>query len=138
MPHDHDPSARPGRCLHDGHAHDADHARWSRRDFLARMGLASAGLAFAVGGQPVSAFGRAPALRALGEIGTDRVLVLLQLRGGNDGLNTVVPVGNDVYYRMRPTIAIRPEDALALDAETGLHPAMQGLAPLWGGGRMAV
>ena len=102
------------------------------------MGLASAGLAFTLGGQPVSAFGRAPALRALGEIGTDRVLVLLQLRGGNDGLNTVIPVGNDVYYRMRPTIAIRPEDAFALDAETGLHPAMQGLAPLWNGGRMAV
>lgn len=130
---------RVGSRLEDGVAHREDHARWSRRDFLARMGLASLGLGFAVSGVPVHAYGHAPLLRALGALETNRVLVILQQSGGNDGLNMVVPVSNDIYYRARPTIAIRKEDAFLLNDDTGLHPAMRaGLEPLWDAGRLAV
>ena len=131
-------AGRFGSCLEHGEAHAEDHARYSRRDFLARMGLASAGVAFSLGGVPLNAFGRAPMLQQLGLLETDRVLVLVQMRGGNDGLNTVIPVNNGIYYQNRPTIAIRKSDALLLDSETGLHPAMQSLQPLWGDGKMAV
>ena len=130
---------RHGSCLEHGDAHTEDHARYSRRDFLARMGLATAaGVAFSLGGVPMGAYGRAPMLQQLGVLETDRVLVLVQMRGGNDGLNTIIPVNNGIYYQNRPTIAIRKSDALLLDNETGLHPAMQSLQPLWGDGRMAV
>lgn len=130
---------RHGSCLEHGDAHTRDHARWSRRDFLAQMGLASIGLGFLVGRTPIEAFGQAPLADALHAQASDRVLVLLQLSGGNDGLNTIIPVRNDIYYRSRPTIAIRREEAMTLDDETGLHPAMQAsLEPLWGDGRMAV
>ena len=102
------------------------------------MGLATAGVAFSLGGVPLNAYGRAPMLRQLGLMETERVLVLVQMRGGNDGLNTIIPVNNGIYYQSRPTIAIEKSDAILLDAETGLHPAMQSLQPLWGDGRMAV
>lgn len=131
----HEPK-RHGSCLEHGEAHAQDH--WSRRDFLARMGLATAGVAFSLGGVPLSAYGRAPMLHQLGQLETDRVLVLLQLRGGNDGLNTIIPVNNSIYYQSRPTLAIRKQDALLLDSDTGLHPAMQSLEPLWNTGQMAV
>ena len=57
---------RFGSCLEHGEAHAEDHARYSRRDFLARMGLATAGVAFSLGGVPLNAYGRAPMLRQLG------------------------------------------------------------------------
>ena len=129
---------RFGSCLEHGVAHEHDHARWSRRDFLAKMGLATAGVGFALGGSAIQAYGRAPVLQQLGALETERVLVLVQLRGGNDGLNTIIPVNNSIYYQMRPSIAIRKNDAILLDNETGLHPAMQSLQSLWGDGRMAV
>ena len=89
-------------------------------------------------GMPMGAYGRAPMLHHLGKLETERVLVLVQMRGGNDGLNTIIPVNNGIYYQMRPTISIRKQDAVLLDSETGLHPAMQSLQPFWGDGRMAV
>lgn len=129
---------RFGTCLEHGTAHDHDHAQWSRRDFLAKMGLATAGIGFSLSGSAIQAYGRAPVLQQLGALETERVLVLVQLRGGNDGLNTIIPVNNNIYYQMRPSIAIRKNDAILLDSETGLHPAMQSLQPLWGDGKMAV
>ena len=131
-------SPRHGSCLEHGQAHERDHACYWRRDFLARMGLATAGVAFSLGGVPLNAYGRAPMLQQLGLLETERVLVLVQMRGGNDGLNTVIPVNNGIYYQSRPTISIRKTEALLLDSETGLHPAMQSLQPFWGDGTMAV
>jgi len=135
LPHE---PLRYGSCLAHGEAHARDHACWSRRDFLAQMGLATAGIAFSMGGMPVSAYGQAPMLEQLGLLDTERVLVLIQLNGGNDGLNTIIPVTNSIYYQMRPTIAIRKQDAILLDSDTGLHPAMQSLLSLWNAGQMAV
>ena len=67
-----------------------------------------------------------------------KILVVVQLSGGNDGLNTVVPYRNDIYYRERPTIAIRPEKVLTLNDEIGLHPAMLPLKSLYDEGLLTV
>jgi uncharacterized protein (DUF1501 family) len=67
-----------------------------------------------------------------------RILVVLQLSGGNDGLNTVIPTRNDVYYRERPRLAISREEALAMGSEAGLHPALTGFKSLYDSGDLAV
>lgn len=67
-----------------------------------------------------------------------RKLVIIQLSGGNDGLNTIIPVRNDVYYRERPRLAIRQDKALRLTDEAGMHPTLSGLKSLWDDGSMAV
>src|SRR5215204_2129231 len=61
----------------------------------------------------------------------NKVLVVLQLSGGNDGLNTVIPFRNDLYYKARPRIGILKEQALKLTDEVGLHPALTGLKELY-------
>jgi uncharacterized protein (DUF1501 family) len=61
----------------------------------------------------------------------DTVLVVVQLTGGNDGLNTVVPFKNDRYYKLRPTIAIPKDQVKKLTDDIGLHPAMGELAKLY-------
>src|ERR1041384_1400182 len=54
----------------------------------------------------------------------NKVVVVLQLSGGNDGLNTVIPVRNDIYYKQRPKLGIDRVKALSLTDEVGLHPAL--------------
>ena len=61
----------------------------------------------------------------------DTVLVVVQLTGGNDGLNSVVPFTNAEYYKLRPTIAIPKDKVRKLTDDLGLHPAMDGLAKLY-------
>jgi uncharacterized protein (DUF1501 family) len=68
--------------------------------------------------------------------GYRRLLVLVELKGGNDGLNTVVPFADDAYHRLRPRLALR--EVLPLDARTGLHPALKPLVPLWEARELAV
>lgn len=70
----------------------------------------------------------------------DTILVVIQLTGGNDGLNTVVPFNNDDYARNRPTLRIRANQVLRLgrNADVGLHPSMTGLKSLFDDGKMAV
>ena len=67
--------------------------------------------------------------------GSRHVLVLLELRGGNDGLNTVAPVRDPAYRQARPSLAL--EDALPLAAGLALHPALSPLLPLWQSQRLA-
>ena len=66
------------------------------------------------------------------------ILVAVELSGGNDGLNTVVPYGNDEYYRQRPTIGIRENRVLALDDHFGLNPGMSGFKRLWDNDQLAI
>src|SRR5262245_912602 len=61
----------------------------------------------------------------------DRILVVVQLTGGNDGLNTVVPYADDAYYKARPTLAVARGSALRLDDHVGLHPQARGLKSLF-------
>jgi uncharacterized protein (DUF1501 family) len=67
-----------------------------------------------------------------------RILVVLELSGGNDGLNTVVPYTRDEYYRARPTIGIQPDAVLKLSDEYGLHPNLLGWERLYKDGKMAI
>lgn len=69
---------------------------------------------------------------------SDRIVVLIKLNGGNDGLNTIIPVQNSQYYNLRPTIGISPTDALTLNYETGMHPSMNALLPYFQDGEMSV
>ncbi len=135
---DHAHAAPRAISLDHGRDHDRDHAAWTRRDFLLRSSAAVAGGSMLLGSTPVRALGHAPLLDHLARIETDRVLVLLQLGGGNDGLNTVVPVTNDLYYQQRPTIAIPGSQTISLGDDYGLHPSFGPLEPTWGEGQMAV
>jgi uncharacterized protein (DUF1501 family) len=66
----------------------------------------------------------------------NRILVVLELSGGNDGLNTVVPYRNDAYYKARPTIGIR--DPIKVHDEFGFHPSLLGFESLYKNGKLAV
>lgn len=66
------------------------------------------------------------------------ILVVLQLAGGNDGLNTIVPVRQDAYYRARPQLAIQRKDALSLSDDIALHPAAAGLKELYDDGLVGI
>ena len=65
-------------------------------------------------------------------------LVVLQLTGGNDALNTVVPYGNPLYYDQRPTVRIPEDQVLPIDDDYGFHPSMAALKPFWDQGHMAI
>lgn len=69
-----------------------------------------------------------------------RILILLELKGGNDGLNTIIPRGSEyaLYRRMRPSLAIDHNDIVPLNDELGLHHALSPLLPLWHAKEMAV
>ncbi len=66
------------------------------------------------------------------------VLVIVSLYGGNDGINTLIPHGDNAYHDARPELAYAPNDVLRLDQQLGLNPAMKGLAQLWGQRRLAI
>jgi uncharacterized protein (DUF1501 family) len=67
----------------------------------------------------------------------DRILVVLQLAGGNDGLNTLIPFANDDYHRARPTLAVPERSVLRLTDQIGLHPALTDLKALYDEGHLA-
>jgi uncharacterized protein (DUF1501 family) len=68
----------------------------------------------------------------------NKVMVVIQLSGGNDGLNTVIPVRNDIYYKNRPRIAIAKDKALSLTDEVGLNPALTGFKDLFDDGSLGI
>ncbi|HEX5018821.1 MAG TPA: DUF1501 domain-containing protein [Actinomycetes bacterium] len=102
----------------------------SRRAFLGRLGAvgAMAGLT-GTGLSTQMAFAATPY--------TGDVLVVLSLRGGLDGLNTIVPTGDERYLQARPHIGIPQNALIPLDAMFGLHPAMAPLVPFWEAGTFA-
>jgi len=67
-----------------------------------------------------------------------RLLVLVELKGGNDGLNTVVPYADEAYYRLRPKLGIARDQVLQLDEQSGLHPSLSPWMPLWQARELAV
>ena len=68
----------------------------------------------------------------------NKVVVVLQLSGGNDGLNTVIPIRNDIYYKSRPRLGIKRDKALSLTDETGLHPALPAFKAMYDDGSLAI
>jgi uncharacterized protein (DUF1501 family) len=80
---------------------------------------------------------RALAQTALGT-NDDRVLVIVNFQGGNDGLNTVVPFGMPSYYKYRPTLGIAPGDVLRIDDTVGLNPVLKPLKDMYDRGQVAI
>lgn len=68
----------------------------------------------------------------------DRIMVMIVLQGGNDGLNTVIPTTDPLYYSKRPTLAVPQAQALGVGPGVGLHPNLAPLMDLWNGGRMSI
>ncbi len=101
----------------------------NRRDFIKISSLASASLMI-----PQFLKGSANFLAA----GQGKILVVIQLSGGNDGLNTIIPYRNDEYYRLRPTLSYAKDEIIELNSEMGLHPNMAGMADLWDNGDLCI
>lgn len=127
-----------GSRLEDGKAHREAHTTWSRRDFITQMGFAG-GMAMLMGGMSLRTLGATPIAHALNAAESDRILVLIQLKGGNDGLNTIIPLYDYGYYAtQRPTIRIPEAQITNLSAEHGIPNYMGDLLPLWQNGQMKV
>src|SRR6187402_2002518 len=101
-----------------------------RREFLQVGSLATASLM-------VPKFLKAFEARNMVPAG-NKVLVILQLSGGNDGLNTIIPYRNDIYYKSRPRLAIKKDSALTLTDDIGLNPALSCLKQLYDDGKVSI
>jgi len=104
-----------------------------RRKFL-KQSIQGALLPSILGGLSVKAWANSPLLQSLSGANNDHVLVLVQLSGGNDGLNTLIPLEfYSDYNRIRPNIAIPENRVLALDnnIKTGLHPSLTGMQQMY-------
>lgn len=119
----------------DTHVNNQQERTLNRRRFLERS-LSAAALA-AVPGVGMSTTA-APAAAVTSTARDDNILVVVELSGGNDGLNTLVPFGDDAYYRARPTLGIAPDKLLKIDDHFGFNPGAQGLHRLWQTGDLAV
>jgi uncharacterized protein (DUF1501 family) len=112
-----------------------------RRDFFKRTLAAGAGL-ITVGGFSMRAYGRAADIGVLSAAAdappNDRVLVVVQLQGGNDGLNTVVPHADDAYYKARPTLGLKQAGLTPISDTLGLHASLAPLKPVYDSGRLAI
>ncbi len=109
------------------------HTMLSRRDLLIRSG----GLGLLSLGARAPFLWQRAAQAAEPHAGLP-ILVLIELSGGNDGLNTVVPFAADIYHKSRPTLRIEPAQVLKLDDQVGLHPALKELHEVWDSGDLAV
>jgi uncharacterized protein (DUF1501 family) len=126
----------------------------SRRKFLGMAGGAAGGVA--VGGAAwaglvrdnvegsasgtTTTLGTIPVTTTTLRQNAGRVLVIVQMSGGNDALNTVVPAGDGRYYDLRPNVNVAESDVLRLagDEMHGFHPALAPLMPMWDAGRLGV
>jgi uncharacterized protein (DUF1501 family) len=104
----------------------------NRRDFM-QFAASAPVAAFASQCAPNLAWAAAPT-------GSDyrNLLVLIELKGGNDGLNTLVPYADPAYYALRPKIAIARDRVLKISDASGLHPALEPLLPMWKNRELAI
>jgi uncharacterized protein (DUF1501 family) len=129
--------SRHGAALEHGDAHQREHQLWSRRDFLSASGILGAG-SMLLGNLPLRAFQPTPLMASLANGANDRILVLIRLNGGNDGLNTIIERNNPYYYNLRPTIGIQDANLWAMSNEYGMPLSSNALQPLWDEGMMKV
>jgi uncharacterized protein (DUF1501 family) len=136
--HKNDHPQRPGSSLKNEKAHQNDHLSWSRRSFIRNLGLVG-GVSLFVGKTSVTALATNPLLKALNNADSDRILVLIRLKGGNDGLNTIIPLFDyGTYQQLRPTIRIPENQVIQLNDAFGIPSYMSPLESLWNDGQMKV
>ncbi len=129
---------RLGSALEHGEAHEQDHRQWSRRSFLQTLGI-TGGASVMLGNIPLTALLRSPLAFALNGGNEERVLVLIRLKGGNDGANMIIPIADyGIYQSLRPTIRIPQNEILNLNDAFGIPKTMEALQPLWSEGMMKV
>lgn len=109
----------------------------TRRDLL-RAGMCGLGIGAMGTFRAPAVFGRAAEALATQATHNGRILVVLELSGGNDGLNTVVPYGDDAYYKHRPTIGIPKDQVRKVDDHFGFNRGMAGFERLFKSGKMAI
>lgn len=102
-----------------------------RRDFLKQASLASTAMM-------VPSFLTGSSLGKLYKNRAGKILVVVQLSGGNDGLNTIVPYRNDIYYRNRPDLGIPKTEVLPVSDDLGFNPALQSLRSIFDQGQMSI
>jgi uncharacterized protein (DUF1501 family) len=105
----------------------------NRRSFLRSVASSAAAMAI-----PVATFGSAAVAAVPARGDYRKLVVLVELKGGNDGLNTLVPYADPAYYALRPKIAIARDQVVQLSDTAGLHPSLAPLAPFWKDRRLAV
>lgn len=116
--------------------HDKEHNLWSRRAFLRSLGIVG-GATLMAGKIPLTAYATSPLAFGLSGAGDDNILVMIRLQGGNDGLNTIIPVYDyGRYQSLRPGIAIPEGQTIPLTGELGMHPALGSFKTMWDQGRM--
>ena len=108
----------------------------TRREFLS-VSLGGAALASLGAGVP-SLWGRLALAGAPQHADRDTILIVVQLAGGNDGLNTVVPYADDHYARNRRTLRLTEREVHKIDAQLGFHPRMEAFKRLYDEGHLAV
>lgn len=105
----------------------------NRRKFIQRSALASAGTVMIPG------FLKAyEAMSMNSPVNHHKKLIVIQLSGGNDGLNTVVPFRNDIYYELRPRLAVPKNNVLKINDELGFNPVLSGLKSIYDQGWMSI
>lgn len=110
-----------------------------RRDFLAAGARATVAMAGTALWLPGAARAQDPRFVRPGVAnGYANLLILVELKGGNDGLNTVVPFADPLYYRYRQTIGVPRAQAIQLDERTALHPALAPLMSIWRAHELAI
>jgi uncharacterized protein (DUF1501 family) len=109
----------------------------NRRNFL-QTGLSAIGIGATGLTHVPSLFAETAQALATQTSANQRILVVLELSGGNDGLNTLVPYGDDAYYRLRPKIGIRPAKLRKIDDHFGFNSGMVGFEKLYKEGKLAI
>ena len=118
--------------------HDEEHAQWDRRGFLKTLGVAGGGI-ISFGSSSLSVVNSNLLNIALNDAKSDRILVLIRLKGGNDGLNTIVPIYDfDIYANKRPNIYIPENKLIKLNDDFGIPGYMSSFEGLWKDGGMKV